>query len=431
MAKIIKPRSVKGVAGTLSKRLFIESKVLRKAIDRNPQVKQILQVDGEFAKKYEEFGKAYEKASKGMSQKDKESSRKTFQVDGQSFQIRTGKKIVDKKANFRQQKRVAAKLFPDLSESYELGHKNISVLRSYIALALDTFEDDPDFTQDERKALLALYQITGDIDKIDRIVGSTAENKVELIDKLRAAVESGANLKVDWTKDVSLLRGIEGTIELELEWKELNQFKGRLSAWVGGMFADIVKGSMDSFTRDLGNMDITDLRGSRTIPEDLEEMIASTIDPKKKYTKKKTKGTAISTSKKKAPAKTARKRLKKIKQRTAGKDQRNNQAISVTGLLTMLNSRLPDTVAKNMNAPGLENRTGRFASSVRVTDIQSTRTGLPSIGYTYRKNPYQVYESTSGSKFASVKRDPRTLIDQSIREIAKDMVQIRLYTRRV
>lgn len=431
MAKLIKPRSVKGIAGTLSRRLFLESKVLRKAIDRNPQVKQILQVDGEFAKKYEEFGKAYEKASKGMSEKDKESSRKTFQVEGQAFQIRTGKKIVDKKANFRQQKRVAAKLFPDLSESYELGHKNISVLRSYIALALDTFEDDPDFTQDERKALLALYQITGDIDKIDKIVGSTSENKIELIDKLRAAVESGADLKVDWTKDVSLLRGIEGTIELELEWKELNQFKGRLSAWVGGMFADIVKGSMDSFTRDLGTIDITDLRGSRTIPEDLEEMIVSTIDPKKKYRKKKTKGTAISTSKKKAPAKTARKRLRKIKQRPAGKDRRSNQSISVTGLLTLLNAKLPDTVAKNMGTPALNYRSGTFASSVRVTDVLATRSGLPSIGYTYQKNPYQVFESSSGSRFASVRRDPRTLIDQSIRDIAKELVQVRLYTRRV
>ena len=115
------------------------------------------------------------KLAKGCLKKTKSRLEKTFQVDGQAFQIRTGKKIVDKKANFRQQKRVAAKLFPDLSESYELGHKNISVLRGYIALALDTFEDDPDFTQDERKALLALYQITGDIDKIDKIVGSTSE----------------------------------------------------------------------------------------------------------------------------------------------------------------------------------------------------------------------------------------------------------------
>ena len=45
-----------------------------------------------------------------------------------------------------------------------------------------------------------------------------------------------------------------------------------------------------------------------------------------------------------------------------------------------------------MGAPRLENRTGRFASSARVTDITSTKQGFPSIGYTYEKNPYSVFE---------------------------------------
>lgn len=430
MAKL-RPRTVKGLEGALLKRLFAESKVLRRAIDRNKNIQQILKVDGEYAVKYEEFRKAYEASTKGMNDKEKESSRKTFQVDGQAFQIRTGKKIVEKKANFRQQKRVAAKLFPDLSESYELGHKNVSVLRSYIALALDTFEDDPDFSVKERKALLALYQITGEIDKIDKIAGTSQENKIVLIEKLKAAIESGADLKTSWTKDVNLIRGIEGTVELELEWKELNQFKGRLSAWVGGIFADIVKGSMDSFEKYLGDLDVMELQGSRTIPQDLEKMLSETIDPKKKYAPKKTSSSSNAKGKKKAAKKPARKRLRKIKQRPVGKDQRSNQSISVTGLLTLLNAKLPDTVAKNMGTPALEYRTGRFASSVRVTDIQATRTGLPSVGYTYQKNPYQVFESSSGSRFASVRRDPRTLIDQSIREIAREMVQVRLYTRRV
>lgn len=430
MAKI-RPRTVRGLEGALTKRLFAESKVLRRALDRNKDIQQILKLDGEFAAKYKEFGKAYEAASKGMTDKEKESSRKTFQVDGQSFQIRTGKKIVEKKANFRQQGRVAKKLFPDLADNYQIGHKNISVLRSYIALALDVFEGDPDFTAKERKALLSLYHITGEIDKIDKVAGSQNENKLQLIENLRAAVSSGPDLSVKWKKDVNLIKGIDGAIELEFEWAELNQFKGRLSAWVGGIFADIVKGSMASFEKDLGDIDIMDLQGSRTLPEDIEEMVASTADPKKKYVPKKTSAKASSKGKKKSPAKASRKRLRKIKQRPVGKDQRSNQSISVTGLLTLLNAKLPDTVAKNMGTPALNYRTGRFASSVRVTDVQATRTGLPSVGYTYQKNPYQVFESSSGSRFASVRRDPRTLIDQSIREIAREMVQVRLYTRRV
>ena len=38
-----------------------------------------------------------------------------------------------------------------------------------------------------------------------------------------------------------------------------------------------------------------------------------------------------------------------------------------------------------MRFPRLENRTGRFASSVRVTDVATTAQGFPSIGYTYQK----------------------------------------------
>ena len=50
---------------------------------------------------------------------------------------------------------------------------------------------------------------------------------------------------------------------------------------------------------------------------------------------------------------------------------------------------------------------------------------------TYAKEPYQVYETTSGSRFADAFRDPRPLIDQSIREIVAQFGLGRLYTRRV
>ena len=84
-----------------------------------------------------------------------------------------------------------------------------------------------------------------------------------------------------------------------------------------------------------------------------------------------------------------------------------------------------------MGEPRLENRTGTFASSVRVTEIQKTPKGFASIGYTYQKDPYSVFERTSGTRFASADRDPRDLIDLSIREIAQQMAIGRFYTRRV
>jgi hypothetical protein len=84
-----------------------------------------------------------------------------------------------------------------------------------------------------------------------------------------------------------------------------------------------------------------------------------------------------------------------------------------------------------MKFPSLENRTGKFASSVRVTDISITRAGFPSIGYTYDKNPYQVFETGFGkSPWATRERDPRRIIDASIREIAANMALGRFYTRR-
>ena len=97
----------------------------------------------------------------------------------------------------------------------------------------------------------------------------------------------------------------------------------------------------------------------------------------------------------------------------------------------IMNSQINDVVAKNMGPPRLENRTGTFAGSVRITDVTQTRQGHPSIGYTYRKDPYQVFEASSGTRFSSSARDPRPLIDASIREIAAQFAIGRLYTRRI
>jgi hypothetical protein len=81
-----------------------------------------------------------------------------------------------------------------------------------------------------------------------------------------------------------------------------------------------------------------------------------------------------------------------------------------------------------MGFPALENRTGRFARSVHVTDVTQTSKGFPSIGYTYQKYPYQTFEP--GYKQGSAQRDPRVLIDRSIREIATQLIVGRFYTRR-
>ena len=101
-------------------------------------------------------------------------------------------------------------------------------------------------------------------------------------------------------------------------------------------------------------------------------------------------------------------------------------------LLGILNDKLPETVRRNMVPPALQDRTGRFASSVKVTEIAQTPKGFPSIGYTYDRDNYEQYEITSGSaQWASEQRDPRKLIDSSIREIAAQTALGRFFTRRV
>jgi hypothetical protein len=109
----------------------------------------------------------------------------------------------------------------------------------------------------------------------------------------------------------------------------------------------------------------------------------------------------------------------------------SKMSASTFRLAALINQKLSDTVRKNMGPPGLENVTGRFADSVRVTDVATTRKGYPSIGYTYMRNPYQVFETGLGKAgWASTERDPRKLIDASIREIAAEMAIGRFYTRR-
>ena len=98
-------------------------------------------------------------------------------------------------------------------------------------------------------------------------------------------------------------------------------------------------------------------------------------------------------------------------------------------LFAAINKQLPQVVAKNMQSPRLIYRTGRFASSAHLTDVMTTPQGFPSFGYTYDKTRYQTFEP--GGAQGDPNRDPRTLIDTSIREIAAKFAMGRFYTRRV
>jgi hypothetical protein len=426
--------TVAQIQSRLAKRLFIESKELRRAIDRNTKIKQYVELDKTYSIKYNEFIEEFNKATQGLDKESISSSRKRFEFSGERFEVGTAKRFIDKKANFRTIHRYLNKLFPEIQGNYELGHKNISVLRANIALALDTST----FEGEERKQLLALYTIVKEIDKIDKIQGTSKENKDKLINKLKDIAVSGPDVSLSWKKDINVVKGIRGELVLELELKDLNQFKGNLSSWVGEIFSSIIKGQTESAIKFLQGIDIANLQGSPTIVDDIESLIGHTIvsgiKSGKVTTSKKFKApTATSSHKSTTAAKkqTQPKKKKNLKTpiRRANNSRQRSISQSPLQLLALLNAQLPGVVTKNMSLPGLENRTGRFAGSVRVTDILQTARGFPSVGYTYDTFPYQTFEP--GYAQGSVDRDPRKVINLSIREIAAQYAIGRFYTRRV
>jgi len=128
-----------------------------------------------------------------------------------------------------------------------------------------------------------------------------------------------------------------------------------------------------------------------------------------------------------------KKRPKKVKSRVATSALprfRDNKGrfTSAANIRNIIQSQIAETVKQNMGQGGsLENRTGRFAESVTITNITQSRQGTLTAFYNYMKYPYQTFER--GFKQGSTRRDPRLLISKSIREIAVKLVSRRLNVR--
>ena len=89
---------------------------------------------------------------------------------------------------------------------------------------------------------------------------------------------------------------------------------------------------------------------------------------------------------------------------------------SPIALRNLLNEMLPQMVASKMTQPALQFRTGRFANSARVENVNIGPRGGIDVDYTYMRNPYETFEP--GNKQGSTQRDPRKIIGASIRELA-------------
>lgn len=414
---VYKPRTIQGVADRLARNVFVSSKVLRKAIDRDKRIQQLAIIPGQYADRYE----ALRKETEQMVREFGKDSRKI--VPGTRLQVRSAQRIFGGGGNFRQQKRFLEQIMPEMKESHELGHKNISVLRGNVALALNAMEkSDP-----RRPHLRALFQV---IKELDNIVEKNDIDKVNidyLLEQVQKTASQARSFKIDYKLDVDLLKGVGGAIELEYEPIGLNQAKGKVSAFLGELFKDAVQEEGKKIAEFFENTDISNLKGSPTIPIDILDIITEQLDPKKKPKKRK-RGRKPQNRKLQSTttAKPIKKKISSVKTKA-----RKGVASDPFRLMALINKELPDTVRKNMKAPALVNRTGRFADSVRLTDVVQTPQGFPSFGYTYARNPYEVFEMGSGNVRATPERDPRKLIDKSIREIAAQFAIGRFYTRRV
>ena len=143
------------------------------------------------------------------------------------------------------------------------------------------------------------------------------------------------------------------------------------------------------------------------------------------------------------------KRLKKASKKTVKRNKvASTVALTATGkynpkttasdtslgnLMQIVNRSLPRMLKRNMEPPALQYRgignprqgTGPFNTGVRVTSITQNKkvAGGVNVNYTYEKYPYQTFEP--GFKQGSILRDPRKLIQESIRDIMIERKQSR------
>ena len=244
------------------------------------------------------------------------------------------------------------------------------------------------------------------------------------IKNIIAKYEQTLGLRIDHKQIIDSDRGLQKTYVPILSWQKAidNNTQAKLEA-----------GALNALEQEL--KDIANLKGSTTLKDGISQVVLYELAPKRaKVTgkrKKKIEEKSSGKSTKKTKAKKAVRVIRddSIDASSIPKSRVRASQYSIAALLGALNQQIPKTVAENMESPRLNYQTGRFASSVRVTDIATTARGFPSIGYTYMKYPYQTFEP--GYRQGSVERDPRKLIDTSIRQVAAQFALGRFYTRRV
>lgn len=87
-------------------------------------------------------------------------------------------------------------------------------------------------------------------------------------------------------------------------------------------------------------------------------------------------------------------------------------------IVNKINSQIREAIIAQMKSPSLINRTGKFASSVKVTSVTDR-----AVNYSYERNPYAVFSRKIGLGpwNYTKERDPHTIIQRAIRSIVKEI----------
>lgn len=178
---------------------------------------------------------------------------------------------------------------------------------------------------------------------------------------------------------------------------------------------------------------LPNLRGSKSYVELLEEVIDATLEGRdiiKSAVSSAQKTIKIRTTNIEARLKPAKVAVPKfnistaiIKSKNVNRLKQGGKFASLGSLLAHINALLPKYIQDNMGKGGartvLNYRSGRFAKSAKLYKLDITRANAIDIMYSYMKYPYQTFEP--GFRQGQIRsRDPRVLIQKSIRQIVTD-----------
>lgn len=307
--------------------------------------------------------------------------------------------------------------------------REVGLTNTEITAGSDLFEGGHDVGVYESRARDALNTVTMTLYPAEADVQALAADLEEL----------GINF-------VAIRDDFDSTFTFKIESKVLNRQAG---AKTQREAEELTRAINEALRKLNATQEIPNLKGSRSIKQLKEDqLLEATLVPfekiagkdvviktnRKKPKKSKRAGntsdaTKSTKGKSKFPKVGIKKSLGAATSAVARKTPKSNLALDQMAVIANLNARLPAAIINNMGDPALNNRTGRFAASVRVLDIIQTPKGFPSIGYTYLKTPYQTFEI--GGKQGDVDLDPRKLIDKTIRELAMEYAMGRIFTRRV